>query len=346
MIYRFLGALTERKRHIFFWNSMSKITGKSHKGKRGTAANNQPQPAGSPRGEPGQGRQAYPLDQAEEPPVCLNSAPLETYADHVTRNSRAQSELTSDAAPITSDTGLNSAIRKVIENLLKDDVFVNELVHSIQDKLLHKMKESICQEVTESVKFDIDEQNDEMTSMRKEIRDLQDANDEAEQYSRRTCLIFSGLPETPEENTDTTIIQFCRNDLGVDIREEDIDRSHRLGKPSSLNQANGVTTRGSSAKNASRSTPRNLIVKFASYRKRESVYSARFNLKNVNNIVYINESLTKKRKDLFWKIRGKYRKIISKIWTQDGRIFIKLLNDMGRVIVSSENDLSKLDRYT
>ena len=47
------------------------------------------------------------------------------------------------------------------------------------------MKESICQEVTESVKFDIDEQNDEMTSMRKEIRDLQDANDEAEQYSRR-----------------------------------------------------------------------------------------------------------------------------------------------------------------
>ena len=92
------------------------MTGKSQKGKRGAAANNQPQPgAGSPR-EHGQGHSANPLDQAENPPVCLNSAPLDTYADHVTRNSRSQDAPKPDPVSTESEVGpsLNSAIRQVI----------------------------------------------------------------------------------------------------------------------------------------------------------------------------------------------------------------------------------------
>ena len=255
-----------------------------------------------------------------------------------------------------TNTALNAAIRQVIESLLNDDEFVNQLTQTIQEKLLLGMKETICQEVTDSVKFDIAEQKDEITSLRKEIDELKDANDEAEQYSRRSCLIFSGIPETPDENTDDKIIQFCKNDLGVDIREEDIERSHRLGTTSTQsrtrNRSSGSTSLHSpqsSTTDSARKTrppgPRNLIVKFTRYRKREKVYSARFNLKNVNNIVYINESLTKKRKDLFWKIRSRYKTIVSKIWTQDGRICVKLRDDRGRVNVSSENDLNKLDKY-
>ena len=242
-------------------------------------------------------------------------------------------------------SALKLAIRQVIENLLQDDDFVDQLTSTIQEKLLNGIKDSICQDVTASLKFDLDQQSDTILTMRKEIDELKDANDEAEQYSRRSCLVFSGLPETPDENTDEKIIRFCQNDLGVDIRDTDIERSHRLGKPNKQSHTRGIPPVRGSPTGSAQNTPRNLIVKFVSYRKREDVYNARFNLKNVNNIVYINESLTKKRKDLYWKIRSKYKRIISKTWTQDGRIHVKLQDDRGRVTLTSENCLSKLDKF-
>ena len=91
--------------------------------------------------------------------------------------------------------------------------------------------------------------------MRKKIAELQDANDEDEQYSRRTCHVFSGIPETPDENTDNKIIQFCHNDLGVDIREDDIERSHRLGKPSQQTHAQGNLSVHGSTTGSARNTP-------------------------------------------------------------------------------------------
>ena len=42
--------------------------------------------------------------------------------------------------------------------------------------------------------------------------------DGLEQYSRRNCLVLNGVNESNEE-------------VGVKIKEDDLDRSHRLGKP-------------------------------------------------------------------------------------------------------------------
>ena len=72
---------------------------------------------------------------------------------------------------------MNAAIWQVIENLLTDDEFVNQLAQTIQKKLLHGMKETICQEEVDSVKYDIAEQRDKITSKRKEIDELKDIND-------------------------------------------------------------------------------------------------------------------------------------------------------------------------
>ena len=77
-------------------------------------------------------------DLADELP--LKSAPF----DHVTCSAR---EPAPDSSPAETDTALNVAIRQVIENLLQDDEFVNQLTRTIQEKLLNGMKESICQEV-------------------------------------------------------------------------------------------------------------------------------------------------------------------------------------------------------
>ena len=55
---------------------------------------------------------------------------------------------------------------------------------------------------------------------------------EIEQCSRRDCLIFTGIKEGPDpsrEDTDEVVINICNAKLGLNIAEDSIDRSHRLG---------------------------------------------------------------------------------------------------------------------
>ena len=55
--------------------------------------------------------------------------------------------------------------------------------------------------------------------------------DNLEQYSRRNCLVLHGVNESNNENTNEIIIKTFSEELGVEIKENDLDRSHRLGKP-------------------------------------------------------------------------------------------------------------------
>ena len=64
---------------------------------------------------------------------------------------------------------------------------------------------------------------EEKESQGKEIDDL-------EQYSRRNCLLLHGVVETNAQCTDDIIIKTCAEDLGIDVKQEHLDRSHRLGK--------------------------------------------------------------------------------------------------------------------
>ncbi len=57
--------------------------------------------------------------------------------------------------------------------------------------------------------------------------------DKAEQYSRQNCIQLSGIIEERDANTDNIVLGIAK-DLGVDLNIAEIDRSHRLGKPTSL----------------------------------------------------------------------------------------------------------------
>ena len=54
--------------------------------------------------------------------------------------------------------------------------------------------------------------------------------DEFEQYSRRNCLLLHGVRELEFENTNV-IMKIVKEEIDVDIREEDLDRTHRVGNP-------------------------------------------------------------------------------------------------------------------
>ena len=104
---------------------------------------------------------------------------------------------------------------------------------------------------------------------------------------------------------------------------DDIERSHRVEK------------RRDSGR------PRDIIVKFSSYRTRRKVYGARTKTKdNGYRGVYINEDLTKLRNMLLMKARHMVKtKHIHSAWSSDGTTLVRDLADNKHRTIS-ENDLA------
>ena len=98
--------------------------------------------------------------------------------------------------------------------------------------------------------------------MSQEIDELKKAADSQEQYTSRNCLLVHGIEEKNNENTDDTVITFIKDNLGTDINLDDLDGSHRLGKPK---------------QEAKKHRP--IIVKFSRYNVRSKVFDNKKNLK-------------------------------------------------------------------
>ena len=107
------------------------------------------------------------------------------------------------------------------------------------------------------------EENDnlkkENTDLKARVDKIETAAEVAEQYSRRNCIRISGIPEDDSEDTDDTVLHIARA-MDVDLNVEEIDRSHRIGKPKTT-------------------TPRDIIVKLATFRVRQRLLKDRKNLK-------------------------------------------------------------------
>ena len=111
--------------------------------------------------------------------------------------------------------------------------------------------------------------------------------------------------------------------IEADVSIDDIERSHRVGKPRSFGR------------------PRDMIVKFVSYRVRRRVYGARTKTKDKGyRGVYINEDLTKPRSKLLLKAR-KMVKLgqLASAWSSDGTILVRDLRDTKHRI-ASDSDLA------
>ena len=192
--------------------------------------------------------------------------------------------------------------------------------------------------------------NAAITKLKTHLEDVEDRLDEHEQYSRRNTLRVSGVPEEPNESIDGKILSIFNNRLSLDppMIIDDIDRIHRVGKPDQ------------------RRDPRQVLVKFATYRCRqrqtcpapgqqpESAVAAHEEEEEGDEItpdrepiplpkIYLNEDLTKTRATLFWKTRQlKNAKKIKGCWSNDGRIFIE--DKFGRIKqMKNSSDLDGLN---
>ena len=55
--------------------------------------------------------------------------------------------------------------------------------------------------------------------------------DQQAQYSRRNCLLFHGVKEEKDEDTESIIINTVKEEMDIEIFPNDLDRSHRIGNP-------------------------------------------------------------------------------------------------------------------
>ena len=111
------------------------------------------------------------------------------------------------------------------------------------------------------------------------------------------------------------------SDLGVFLSPADIDRSHRVGAPRPGRK-------------------RAILVKFATYRARHSVYAKRMDLRNTEDWknTYINEDLTSIRSEVLFKARNYVRAgLLKSCYSSDGRIYLKDKSDKKHLIIREQD---------
>ena len=66
---------------------------------------------------------------------------------------------------------------------------------------------------------------------KRKVKSCEEKIDALEQYGRRNCLLFHGIPEVSTENTDDLVLKTASEKLELNLDLSDIGRSHRLGAP-------------------------------------------------------------------------------------------------------------------
>ena len=151
---------------------------------------------------------------------------------------------------------------------------------------------------------------------------------ESEQYSRRECLEFSGIPQNVKHEDLENKVRHILSKIDVVIPPENIEACHRIGKK-------GTT-----------------IVKFSRRKDVSAIFSSKNKLKQANpnalgipndTKIYINESLCPENRKLWYYCKRLWnKKMIASFFTSNGKVKIKV-NNLGNVTnISHITDLEEL----
>lgn len=171
------------------------------------------------------------------------------------------------------------------------------------------------------------------------IKELERREDESNQYSRINCIEINGIPEIEKEDV-LEVVKSVGRSLDVALTEESVDACHRLGP-----------------KHRSGIQPRGIIVKFTRRIKKEEFLKQRRVKRDLNThdvgyvdnpaeIVYINESLTKARREVYKEVRTlKKTYKYSYVWVRGGTILVRPTEGARIIAVTTMEDLEKLPRH-
>lgn len=239
---------------------------------------------------------------------------------------KENSSVSSNKSTVESTMITKEFLVQVLENL-KTEVFGElksystklDKVESALDFLSNNVDKA--NKLLEEVKKDyveIRKQNDGLILENKQLKtsmsDLKDKVRVLEQYSRRTNLEISGLPETRNENT-FALLRDVGNAIGEEIHENEVMAAHRV--PSFNKKRPGA-----------------VVVQFlyrpqrdqwlSSFRRKKTLTANEVNSAFPNERVYINEHLSPENKQFLAEVKKKCREMnIKYVWTREGKFYVK-----------------------
>ena len=120
-------------------------------------------------------------------------------------------------------------------------------------------------------------------------KELQVLNDDIEQYTRRTNIRIFGIHENKHEKTDELAKQFCKDELKIELKDDDISRSQRVGRTSYAT--------------AAERRPRPIIVRLTRHNKKVEILKKRRVLRQNHRNYSIQEDLTETRRSVLKYLR-------------------------------------------
>ena len=197
---------------------------------------------------------------------------------------------------------LSTAVNVAVEMAIK--CFKNEFVELIDSRI------DVLEDMNKHLQEDLNELN-------RRLNKVQNKANDNEQYSRRNNLRIYGIAEKQIENCYDEVTKFCNEELGVSIERNEIDRAHRVGKPSDTNS-------------------RAIIVKLKSYHTKLSIMKNKAKLRG--KPLFINEDLTRANQQLLMHCKDKCRDSAS-VYTIDGYILAKRKTDGQIFRIGRKEDL-------
>ncbi|XP_040063069.1 uncharacterized protein LOC115323763 [Ixodes scapularis] len=160
------------------------------------------------------------------------------------------------------DKGQEALLSQVAE-INKNQVLLDKKIEALNVKF-HAMETDIA--LLKSFKDEMQDVGAQSTRLSTQLASVCSKQDDLENRSRRNNLLFYGIIDEPNETwsqSESKVIQFRNDKLEVTVAASDIERAHRLGRPS-----------------PERTRP--IIVNFQSFKVKQHVLSRGFKLKNSN----------------------------------------------------------------
>jgi len=211
-------------------------------------------------------------------------------------------EKTIEAAKMeTKMTEMNTNYEKKIENLTQS--ILNETQKQKKENESYKEEKKINDKKVDQLNQRL---VNETEKLKTENNVYKEKFNDLEQYGRRNNIRITGIKNDSLNQTtaETTrqVREMLKNQMDVEVGENEIDIAHRLGKF-----------------DENKPTNRPIIVKFVSRQKRMEVMSNAKKLKETN--FFINEDLTRLNHEVLMSVRLKATNRVDRAWSLGGRIY-------------------------
>lgn len=175
----------------------------------------------------------------------------------------------------------------------------------------------------------------ENKTLREEIQVLKEDVDNIENTHNEKKIEVHGLPYKKNEDLCNIITKIGKT-FDFNIEKEDIDDAYRIER---------VNNKDDKIKPVVVSFVRKRDKeKFLNMRRKRSLFSNEIGLDEIRTQIFINEYLSRRKKQLLWKTRKfKLEKNYKFVWTKNGRILLRKTENSQIIQVHSQEDLEKLE---